>query len=376
MPCFTSVQRLNAWAGRAEAAALDPVTGAELPGTGPGPGRHGQAHGTGRPVLAAGGRRAAGAARRAARHRPGPAAAVGRRPGDQPRQLPRPAALPRVRALPGQADRRPPSSRCAGAATRPAAWPWSSSSPAPGPGSSIGHPPAEPIGAARRDTDRAARAAFARQASRAWLSVPGQGEGLLISVLLDDPSSEQARAAVADAIEDATAAVALRVPFPRRPHLSRRGPSRTAIDAWIADNTRPFYHRDRSALAGTRTAVRDAVKAEVPGLLDVAAEQERSGEFHHDEPVRPGHDHARRRQRAVWADKLRDRAQEGGRRAYGPCLPPGAPACAVNMSEYVTGLAWANLRKADAIARASVTGSPEPPPRRASRSTRRPRPQG
>jgi hypothetical protein len=25
-------------------------------------------------------------------------------------------------------------------------------------------------------------------------------------------------------------------------------------------------------------------------------------------------------------------------------LPPGAPACAVNMSEYVTGLAWANLR--------------------------------
>ena len=35
VPCFTSVQRLNAWAGRAEAAALDPVTGAELPGTGP-----------------------------------------------------------------------------------------------------------------------------------------------------------------------------------------------------------------------------------------------------------------------------------------------------------------------------------------------------
>ena len=35
VPCFTSVQRLNAWAGRAEAAAPDPVTGAEPPGTNP-----------------------------------------------------------------------------------------------------------------------------------------------------------------------------------------------------------------------------------------------------------------------------------------------------------------------------------------------------
>ena len=107
----------------------------------------------------------------------------------------------------------------------------------------IGHPPAEPS-ALLAETRAALRAlSFARQASRAWLSVPGQGEGLLISVLLDDPSSEQARAAVTDAIEDATAAVALRVPFPVDLIFPGEAPP-DAIDAWIADNTRPFYHRD------------------------------------------------------------------------------------------------------------------------------------
>ena len=51
----------------------------------------------------------------------------------------------------------------------------------------IGHPPAEPS-ALLAGTRAALRALpFARQASRAWLWVPGQGEGLLLSVLLDDP---------------------------------------------------------------------------------------------------------------------------------------------------------------------------------------------
>ncbi len=115
--------------------------------------------------------------------------------------------------------------------------------PGTGTGFVIGHPPAEPSAllAAARAELRALP--FARQASRAWLSVPGHGEGLLISVLLDDPASEHARAAATDAIEDATAAVALRVPFPV--DLLFPGEAQPdAIDAWIADNTRPFYHRD------------------------------------------------------------------------------------------------------------------------------------
>ena len=107
----------------------------------------------------------------------------------------------------------------------------------------IGHPPAEPSALLAEARSALRALPFARQAARAWLSVPGQGEGLLISVLLDDPSSEQARAAVADAIEDATAAVALRVPFPVDLIFPGEGPP-DAIDAWIADNTRPFYQRD------------------------------------------------------------------------------------------------------------------------------------
>jgi hypothetical protein len=107
----------------------------------------------------------------------------------------------------------------------------------------VGHPPAEPS-ALLAEARAALRALpFACQASRAWLSVPGQGEGLLISVLLDDPASEQARAAVTDAIEDATAAVALRVPFPVDLIFPGEAPP-DAIDSWIAENTRPFYQRD------------------------------------------------------------------------------------------------------------------------------------
>jgi type III secretion system (T3SS) SseB-like protein len=115
-----------------------------------------------------------------------------------------------------------------------------------GPRLVIGHPPAEPS-ALLAETRSALRALpFVRQAARAWLSVPGEGEGLLISVLLDDPASERAQTAVTDAIEQATAAVALRVPFPV--DLIFPGEAGTeavpdAIDAWIADNTRPFYHR-------------------------------------------------------------------------------------------------------------------------------------
>ena len=107
----------------------------------------------------------------------------------------------------------------------------------------IGHPPAEPSALLAEARSALRALPFARQAARAWLSVPGRGEGLLISVLLDDPSSEQARAAVADAIEDATAAVALRVPFPVNLVFPGEDPP-DAIDAWIAENTRPFYHRD------------------------------------------------------------------------------------------------------------------------------------
>lgn len=118
----------------------------------------------------------------------------------------------------------------------------------------IGHPPAEP--AALLAQTRAALRALppVRQASRAWLSAPGRGEGLVISVVLDEPSREDSRTAAAQAIERAAASVALRVPFPLDitfPGERVPGEGRPealapieAIDAWIALRTRPFYARD------------------------------------------------------------------------------------------------------------------------------------
>ena len=119
----------------------------------------------------------------------------------------------------------------------------------------VGHPPVEPM--ALLDETRAGLRAlrFVRYASRAWLSVPGAGEGLVISVTLDDPGSEARRGAVIDALDRACAAVPLRVPFPvdvtfpgevvsGETSTSPDVPSPTMIDEWIARNTRPFYTRD------------------------------------------------------------------------------------------------------------------------------------
>jgi hypothetical protein len=119
----------------------------------------------------------------------------------------------------------------------------------------VGHPPVEPR--ALLDETRAGlrELRFVRYASRAWLRVAGAGEGLVISVALDDPSSESRRRAVIDALERACAAVPLRVPFPvdvtfpgevvsGEPFPSPNAPSPYTIDNWITRNTRPFYTRD------------------------------------------------------------------------------------------------------------------------------------
>jgi hypothetical protein len=126
----------------------------------------------------------------------------------------------------------------------------------------IGHPPAEP--ATLLAQARAALSALpaVSQGARAWLSVPGRGEGLVIAVTLDDPASEQARTAAAEAIERAVAAVPLHVPFPvdvtfpgepydevpltagLAPETPPPPPGPDVIARWIARNVRPFYARN------------------------------------------------------------------------------------------------------------------------------------
>lgn len=242
VPCFTSVQRLNAWAGRAEAAALDPVTGAELPGTGPA--------GADRPSTGAGGRywQRAGDARLVP-HVVLPAIGLARRLPSGVGLAINPESSPGLplfpECVPYLARLTAPAILALAGTAPPGGLAMEQLVSGTGARYLVGHPPAEPS-ALLAETRAALRPlSFARQAARAWLSVPGQGEGLLISVLLDDPSSEQARVAVIDAIEDATAAVALRVPFPV--DLIFPGEAEPdAIDTWIADNTRPFYQRDHN----------------------------------------------------------------------------------------------------------------------------------
>ena len=111
------------------------------------------------------------------------------------------------------------------------------------PGGLIGYPPGEP-GTLLAAT-RAALAALpaVRQASAAWLAVPGEGAGLVIAVTVDDPASEPDRAAAVDAVERAAAAVPLRVPFPVDVTFPGEPPGPDAINDWMAGNTRPFYVR-------------------------------------------------------------------------------------------------------------------------------------
>ena len=248
VPCFTSVQRLNAWAGRAEAPAFDPAAGADPAADGRYLRRAGDARLVPHVVLPA-----IGLARRLPS---GLGLAI------NPDSVPGLPLFPEC--VPYLARLTAPAILAVAGAAPPGGLAMEHLAPGTGTRFLVGHPPAEPTAllAATRAALRALPSA--RQASRAWLSVPGQGEGLLLSVLLDDPASERARTAAADAIEHAVATVALRVPFPvdlifpgepvpeppafgaRSPGAHRSGTLAPpdAIDAWIRDNTCPFYDRD------------------------------------------------------------------------------------------------------------------------------------
>jgi hypothetical protein len=105
----------------------------------------------------------------------------------------------------------------------------------------VGRPPADPLPLLSEIRTALSAIPDARQASRAWLSVSGQGEGLVISVSLDDPGSQDAHQEVLDAVQRAVAAVPeLRFPvdvtFPGENEPDQ-------VDAWISAYAEPFYIR-------------------------------------------------------------------------------------------------------------------------------------
>jgi len=105
----------------------------------------------------------------------------------------------------------------------------------------IGRPPADPVTLLSEIRAVLASIADVRQASRAWLSVPGQGEGLVMSVTLHDPARESARQEVLSAIEQAVLAVPdqgfpIDVTFPGEGEPDQ-------LDEWISAYADPFYIR-------------------------------------------------------------------------------------------------------------------------------------
>jgi hypothetical protein len=105
---------------------------------------------------------------------------------------------------------------------------------------SVGHPPTEPVALLGEVRATLGTVPAVRQASRAWLRVPGQGEGLVISVALHDPACPQAHRAVIEAVERAASAVPHQFPidvtFPGEDVPDQ-------VDEWISVHAEPFYVR-------------------------------------------------------------------------------------------------------------------------------------
>ncbi len=103
----------------------------------------------------------------------------------------------------------------------------------------VGHPPEEPSRLLSAVATGLRRVAHAESATRAWLIAEG-GQGLVISVTLDDPCDGVAQQAVLGAVEDAVALAG--PPFPvdvAFPGECAPGP----LEEWAAANALPFYLR-------------------------------------------------------------------------------------------------------------------------------------
>jgi hypothetical protein len=106
----------------------------------------------------------------------------------------------------------------------------------------LSRPPVEPEGLLREVAAGLHLIPAAKQASGAWLSVSGEGEGLIISVTLDDPGDEASQAAVLAAVEHAAGAAGPAAWFPIDVTFpGEREPD--DVDRWIAEHATPFHLR-------------------------------------------------------------------------------------------------------------------------------------
>ncbi len=105
----------------------------------------------------------------------------------------------------------------------------------------MGRPPADPGALLAEIRGALGSIPDVREASAAWLSVPGRGEGLVISVTLHDPASESVQLDVIGAIERAVGALPgpgfpIDVTFPGEDEPDQ-------VDEWMSAHGEPFYAR-------------------------------------------------------------------------------------------------------------------------------------
>jgi len=105
----------------------------------------------------------------------------------------------------------------------------------------IGQPPTDPVSLLTEIRTALGTIPDVRQASRGWLSVPGQGEGLVISVILHDPGSDAAHSQVIAAIERAVGSLPEQG-FPIDVTFPGEGEP-VEVDEWISAHAEPFYIR-------------------------------------------------------------------------------------------------------------------------------------
>jgi len=123
--------------------------------------------------------------------------------------------------------------------------------PAPGPHGriSVGPPPVRPDGLLDGIRSGLAGVPAASQAAAAWLAVEFAGEGLVISVTLDDPGDGDARDAVVRVVEQAALASPTDPRFPIDVTFpGEYGPGEASapdpVDEWVSACATPFYRRD------------------------------------------------------------------------------------------------------------------------------------
>jgi hypothetical protein len=107
---------------------------------------------------------------------------------------------------------------------------------------SVGTPPVRPDGLLAGIGSALAGLPAVRHAAAAWLSVELAGEGLVISVTLDDPADGPARDAVIGAIERAVLAAPGDPGFPIDVTFPGEGAA-DLVDEWISSSATPFYRR-------------------------------------------------------------------------------------------------------------------------------------